>query len=87
MNQTWTSTITRIFMQLNNHSYIMDANNYEIIKVKKLTAKENRKFIIRTILLGTLLFFTSMAMFIFGLRAIYWFWHSDVLNTIASWLN
>lgn len=74
-------------MQLNNHFYIMEDNNYDIIFIKKLTAKENRKIIIRTLFLGSLLFATSMALFVFGLRAIYWFWHSDILNTIASWLN
>ena len=62
-------------------------NQVEWIMIKKVTAKENRKALIKMIGLGILWFIGSIVFMILIFEIMVWFWESTLIGQLAKFLR
>ena len=62
-------------------------NQVEWIMIKKVTAKENRKELIKMIGLGILWFIGSIVFMILIFEIMVWFWESTLIGQLSKFLR
>lgn len=65
----------------------MNNNQVEWLMIKKVTAKENRKNIMKLFFQASLFLLSSFAFMIFTFELMVWFWHSSLIEQMAQVLR